>query len=103
MTTKRIQQEVDQWASQFKTPYWSPHEILAAMQEEQGEIAREVNHLFGPKKKKADEKPTSLSEELGDLLFRMCCMANSQNICLTEAFVIALNKAYGRDNDRFPK
>ena len=50
-----IQREVDQYISQFKEGYFSPLALLARMSEEVGELAREVNHEFGEKKKKASE------------------------------------------------
>ena len=56
MTLKEVQKEIDVWMNQFKVPYWKPHEILARLTEEVGEVAREVNCANGPKKKKADEK-----------------------------------------------
>ena len=56
MPLKDIQKQVDEWAKQFKFPYWKPHEILARLTEETGELAREINHIYGPKKKKSTEE-----------------------------------------------
>lgn len=53
MPLKNYQKQVDQWTSQFKVPYWKPHEITVRLMEEVGELAREVNHRFGPKTKKS--------------------------------------------------
>ena len=58
MSLKKIQKEVDTWASQYKTGYWKPHEILARLTEEVGELAREINHVYGPKKKKDSGLPS---------------------------------------------
>ncbi len=52
MTLKEKQKKVDDWMSQFTEGYWSPHEIICRLSEETGELAREINHRFGPKKKK---------------------------------------------------
>jgi len=57
---------------------------VARLSEETGEVAREINHLFGVKKKKEDEKKNSLGQELTDVIFTVVCMANSQNIDLQE-------------------
>ncbi len=100
---KDIQDQVDVWVRQYKIAYWSPHEILAAMTEECGEIAREVNHLFGPKRKKADEPPNSLGTEITDLIFNLCCLANSNGIDLDVAWIETMANCYNRDNDRFEK
>lgn len=48
---ERFQREVDEWTSQFDPQYWPPHEIMTRLMEETGELAREVNHRFGTKKK----------------------------------------------------
>ena len=72
-----MQQEVDQYISQFKEGYFSPLSMMARMSEEVGELAREVNHQFGEKPKKADEADNSIEMELGDILFITICFANS--------------------------
>ena len=48
---EQMQQEVDDYISQFKAGYFSPLANLARMTEEVGELAREINHHFGEKKK----------------------------------------------------
>lgn len=103
MALSDCQKQVDEWVQQYKIPYWTPHEIVARLAEEVGEIAKEVNHQFGPKRKKAGEKQSSLGDELADVIFTVCCMANSQGINLDDAFQQAMDKYYGRDKDRFEK
>ncbi len=56
MSLEKIQKDVDNWTSQFDLQYWPPHEILARLTEETGELAREVNHLYGTKWKKYFKK-----------------------------------------------
>ena len=103
MSLTEIQEEVDRWISQFKEGYWTPHQIYAQLGEEVGEVGREINHLYGPKSKKPGEETRSLEEELGDVIFTLCCLANSKGIKLDEAFRRTMNKCYGRDNERFEK
>jgi len=103
MTLKDVQDEVHKWASQFDPAYWKPHEILARLTEEMGELAREVNHLYGPKKKKPEEDTNSLEEEVGDIIFTLACLANSKGFSLESAFQRAMDKCYGRDNDRYQR
>ena len=103
MPLKDIQKQVDKWTGQYKTPYWQPHEILARVIEEVGELAREINHLYGPKKKKSDEEIRELGEEIADVIFALCCLANSKGIDLDESFKRVMNKCYTRDKDRFEK
>ena len=103
MSFKNIQKQVDDWADQYKVKYWEPHEIMARLMEEVGEVAREVNHLYGPKKKKPGEKDGDLGEEVADVIFTLCCLANSKGIDLDESFGRVMDKCYGRDKDRYEK
>ncbi len=104
MSLKKVQDDVDKWTSQFTPQYWSPHEILARLAEETGELAREVNHLYGTKKKKDGEKENSLGQELTDIIFTVACMANSQGIDLQKEWEQLMNeKLYGRDQNRYTK
>lgn len=104
MSLRKIQNDVDKWTSQYTPQYWSPHEILARLTEETGELAREVNHLYGMKKKKDDEKENSVGQELSDIIFTVACMANSLEIDLSKEWDHMLkNKLYGRDKNRFTK
>ncbi len=97
------QKEVDEWVQNVKIGYWSPHEILARLAEEVGELAREINHIYGPKKKKSTEDTKDLNDEIADIIFTVVCLANSLNLDLDEGFKNAMDKCYGRDKDRFEK
>ncbi len=102
-TMKELQQEVDAYISQFKEGYFSPLALTARMTEELGELAREVNHFYGEKPKKNDEKEKTIEEELGDMLFVMICFANSLNIDLEEAHNMVMKKFNTRDKDRWTR
>jgi len=101
MGLEELQKDVDQWTSQFTPQYWAPHEILARLMEETGELAREINNLYGPKKKKASEDTRELGDEIADILFTLGCLANSKGINLEEAWKRMMNKYSTRDKDRF--
>ncbi|MDT3894259.1 nucleotide pyrophosphohydrolase [Staphylococcus arlettae] len=96
-----MQQEVDTYISQFKTGYFSPLANLARLTEEVGELSREINHLYGEKKKKDSEADNTIKAELGDNLFVLLCIANSLDIDMTESFNETLDKYNGRDKNRF--
>ncbi|WP_091838751.1 nucleotide pyrophosphohydrolase [Marininema halotolerans] len=96
-----MQKEVDQYISQFKEGYFHPLSMLARMTEEVGELAREVNHQFGEKPKKAEEEENSIEMELGDILFITLCFANSLDIDLDEAYQKVMDKYNTRDKDRW--
>lgn len=103
MSLRERQQQVDTWISQFEEGYWDPLANLARLTEEVGELAREINHGFGPKAKKAAEPEGSVAEELGDVLFVIMAIANSLEIDLDEAFEEVLRKYRDRDANRWEK
>ena len=86
-----------------KVGYFSPLAQLARLTEEVGELAREVNHTYGEKSKKASEPDNSVAEELGDVLFVTMIMANSLNIDLTDVFEKNMEKFNHRDHNRFER
>ncbi|HFD1724443.1 TPA: nucleotide pyrophosphohydrolase [Enterococcus faecium] len=98
-----MQQEVDEYIQQFKVGYFSPLAQMARLTEEVGELAREVNHTYGEKSKKASKPVNSVAEELGDVLFVTMIMANSLNIDLTEVFEKNMEKFNQRDHNRFER
>ncbi|MFD1018469.1 nucleotide pyrophosphohydrolase [Thalassobacillus hwangdonensis] len=100
-TTKEIQERVDRYISQFKEGYFSPLSNLARLTEEVGEMAREVNHHYGEKPKKATEEEKAVEEELGDVLFVLTCFANSLDIDMSDAFERSISKIETRDKDRW--
>ncbi|MBI5465984.1 MAG: nucleotide pyrophosphohydrolase [Candidatus Kerfeldbacteria bacterium] len=103
MSLREVQQEVDNWAQQYKVPYWPVFEQLTRLTEEVGELARELNHRYGSKPKKSTEKLRELEDELGDIIFTITALANSQGLDLDAAWKRVMNKCYGRDKDRFAK
>jgi NTP pyrophosphatase (non-canonical NTP hydrolase) len=102
-TINEMQKEVDQYISQFKEGYFHPLSMLARMSEEVGELAREVNHRYGEKPKKASEDENTIEQELGDLLFIISCFANSLEISLETAFEQVMDKYNTRDKDRWTR
>ena len=103
MSLRDAQQQVDVWVSQFEQEYFTPLANVARLAEEVGELAREVNHQFGPKHKKADEPAGSLAMELADILFVVICIANSQRIDLDDAFAQMMAKVTSRDAGRWTR
>ena len=103
MTLANAQKEVDDWAQTLKQPYCQPLSQLARLSEEVGELSRVYNHKYGDKIKKPTEEPDDMEGEMGDILFDLICMANTEGIDLESALLKVLNKAKTRDKDRFEK
>lgn len=110
-TLAQIQQTVDDWMSQWEDGYWPPLANLARLTEEVGELARELNHAHGPKRKKPSESDAETSarlaaggpiaEELGDILFVVVALANSLEIDLSQALAAVMQKYDVRDAERW--
>jgi NTP pyrophosphatase (non-canonical NTP hydrolase) len=97
---KTVQKIVDDWINQFEEGYWPPLSMLAAVAEETGELAREINDKEGFKKKRNADN-SNLSLELADLLFSIICIANYYHIDLDEAFKKVMEKYTKRDMKRW--
>lgn len=110
-----IQKKVDDVISSMGG-YWEPLAMLAALLEEIGELSREITHNLGikPKKLQGLEKSeisppikqksifeNSLSEELGDTLFALICLANYYKIDLNHTMEKIFTKYRTRDKNRF--
>jgi NTP pyrophosphatase (non-canonical NTP hydrolase) len=100
LSLKDLQKAVDEWINQFEEGYWPPLSMLAAVVEEMGELAREINDLEGFKKKRSPDK-TNLILELGDLLYGIICIANYYHIDLEKAFNASVQKYSKRDMNRW--
>jgi NTP pyrophosphatase (non-canonical NTP hydrolase) len=103
MSLTESQRRVDSWVSQFEEGYFDPLTNLARLAEEVGELAREVNHRFGRKTKKAEEPEGDLAMEMADILFVLICMANREGIDLQQAFDRMMEKVEARDERRWTK
>ncbi len=103
MALGEIQKEVDGWMSKNKIGYFKPLEILTRLVEENGELARELNHRFGPKRKKASEKTKEIGDEVADIIFTLTCLANSLKIDLDKSFTKMMDKLRKRDTNRWGK
>lgn len=100
MTVAEAQRLIDVWI-QANGGYWTELSLLARLTEETGELAREYNHRFGQKKKKASEGEAELELEMADVLFILLCMANQQGIDLDAALQKTLEKYRVRDAGRW--
>jgi NTP pyrophosphatase (non-canonical NTP hydrolase) len=103
MSLGEAQRRVDGWISQFEEGYFDPLTNMARLSEEVGELAREINHRFGQKTKKAEEPEGDLAMEMADILFVLICMANREGIDLDAAFDAMMRKIETRDARRWTR
>lgn len=103
MDLRDAQRQVDRYISQFKEGYFPPLVNLARLTEEVGELAREMNHQFGPKTKKAEEAEGDIALELGDILFVLVVLSNQMEIDLQDALERTLVKYEVRDANRWER
>ena len=97
-----VQREIDALIKdEWHSNYWPPLSNLARLTEEMGELAREINHVYGEKPKKVDEGSGSIAAEMGDILFTLASLANSISIDLDTAFEEVMAKYRQRDAQRW--
>lgn len=102
MDLKEAQEIVDEYILQFKEGYFPPMNNLARLVEEVGELSREMNHTYGPKKKKSTEDQRDRSkDEIGDILFTLIVLANQMDIDLSESLQEVVDKYNLRDKSRW--
>lgn len=99
MTIEEAQQAVDQWIKTYGVRYFSELTNMAVLTEEVGELARVMARKYGDQSFKAGEKD-NLSEEMADILWVLCCLANQTGVDLTDAFRQSMEKKTQRDAHR---
>jgi len=101
-TLRDVQQEIDTLIKEeWQSNYWTPLSSLARLTEEVGELAREINHTYGEKPKKASEEQGNIATEMGDILFILASLANSIDVDLEAAFEGVMSKYQRRDAQRW--
>src|SRR5947208_10158056 len=101
MSLHELQREVDDWITNYTPGYFTPLMMLARLTEELGELSRAVSHKHGEKRPKPGEDPGDVSDEIGDLLFVLVCLANEQKIDLDDSWASLKKKLYERDATRW--
>ncbi len=99
LTLATAQAQVDHWIRTYGVRYFSELTNMAILTEEVGELARIIARKYGDQSFKTDEKH-DLADEMADVLWVLCCLANQTGVNLTEAFERNLIKKTARDKDR---
>uniref|UniRef100_A0AB33IXB4 Nucleotide pyrophosphohydrolase n=1 Tax=Prevotella sp. GTC17254 TaxID=3236794 RepID=A0AB33IXB4_9BACT len=96
---REAQRQVDEWIHTYGVRYFSELTNMACLTEEVGELARVMARLYGDQSFKAGEKP-NLGEEMADIFWVLCCLANQTGVDLADEFSKSMKKKTSRDKDR---
>ncbi len=99
MTIQEAQTAVDQWIKTYGVRYFSELTNMAVLTEEVGELARVMARKYGDQSFKAGEKD-NVGEEMADIFWVLCCLANQTGVDLTEEFRKSIEKKTKRDATR---
>ena len=99
MTIQEAQNAVDQWIKTYGVRYFSELTNMAVLTEEVGELARVMARKYGDQSFKAGEKD-NLGEEIADIFWVLCCLANQTGVDLSEEFRKSIEKKTKRDATR---
>lgn len=100
LTVSDYQDLVDQWIKTLGVRYFSELTNLGILMEEVGEVARIMTRTYGDQSSKPGDDSFDLADELADVLFIVCCLANQTGVDLTRAIKKNLEKKTLRDKDR---
>ena len=99
MTIKEAQDTVDSWIKEYGVRYFSELTNMTVLTEEVGELARVMARKYGDQSFKEGEKD-NMGEEIADIFWVLCCIANQTGIDITEEFKKSIEKKTQRDKDR---
>lgn len=97
MTIQEAQDKIDKWIHKYGVRYFSELTNMALLMEEVGELARIIARKYGEQSNKEGEADNNLADEMADIFFVLCCLANQTNIDLTEAIKNNIRKKTRRD------
>jgi len=100
MTIEEAQIKVDEWIHTYGVRYFSELTNTVILMEEIGELARIIAREYGEQSFKNSDSEVNLSDEMADILWVLCCLANQTGVNLTEAFQNNIQKKTNRDNER---
>ena len=99
-TLREIQDEVDRWITTTGVRYFSPLTNTAILAEETGEVARIMARRYGDQLEKPTDATADLGDELADVLWVVCALANQTGVDIEEALRRNIEKKTSRDADR---
>jgi NTP pyrophosphatase (non-canonical NTP hydrolase) len=100
MTIEEAQLKTDEWIKTYGVRYFSELTNTVILMEEVGELARVIARTYGDQSFKKSDLDVNLADEMADIFWVLCCLANQTGVNLTEAFQNNLYKKTLRDKER---
>lgn len=100
MTLNETQQLIDGWIKKEGVRYFSELTNMALLTEEVGELASVMARRYGDQVAKEGDSD-NLSDEIADVFWVLCCIANQTGVNLEKALIDNLQKKNMRDKNRF--
>ena len=100
ITIADAQKRVDEWIQTTGVRYFNELTNMAILTEEVGEVARIVARTYGEQSFRESDQQRDLADEMADVLWVLCCLANQTGVDLTAAFVKNMQKKSRRDGER---
>lgn len=100
ITITQAQQKVDDWIKRYGVRYFAPLTNLGILMEETGELARLMVRRYGEQSFKPGTERNTLADEMADILWVLCALANQCGVDLEEAFESNMAKKTMRDASR---
>ncbi|HMV80333.1 MAG TPA: nucleotide pyrophosphohydrolase [Leptospiraceae bacterium] len=103
LTFAEAQNTVHGWIQSYGVRYYSELTNTAILMEEVGELARLMARTYGEQSFKKSDRESSISGEIGDILFVLAALCNQMNISMEDAFKSTIEKNTKRDSTRHKK
>ncbi len=100
LSVRSYQEKIDVWIRSAGVRYFDELTNLGILMEEVGEVSRIMTRTYGEQSFKKGAAKGNLGDELADVIFVACCIANQTGIDLTKVLEENLKKKMERDKDR---
>lgn len=107
MTISELQQKVGNWIKDYGVRYFDEKTNMLLLMEEMGELSRIMARKYGEQSFKTpvseEEVMLAISDELGDVLFVLVCLANQMELDIDNIMENNIVKKTSRDRERHIK
>lgn len=105
ITISDLQLTIDGWIKKYGKRYFNELTNLGILTEEVGELSRHITRIYGEQSYKLPapsevEQKEMLADEMADVLWVLCALANQTGINLSDSIAKNIEKKTERDADR---